>query len=313
MASSGPPAEENLLTRVTRWFTGFAGGSLWPMTHARPDAATPLDDPVLPEVDEEELGAVGVAAVDGLQEAQAEPHGGNGDSEQPPPAAPSPVYYTLPYAVPYAAPYAVPYAAPYAVPYAAPYAVPYYVPYSVPYVVPYSVPYAVPSPYYAPCSNPYAYPYAAPSPYADRYAYPYAAPSPFAEPYAYPQAAAAPAYPHTALYADPPHNAHPLDDVDNDGLDEYLHRYLDEQSSEDEDEDEEEEIDVVGLDIPVLDVEEIGPLFPEDSSEEPEDALVPGSPSSSRSGCSTRRCREDSEEGESAAKRPRWSGDSDED
>ncbi|KAI4816836.1 hypothetical protein KUCAC02_009138 [Chaenocephalus aceratus] len=100
------------------------------------------------------------------------------------------------------------------------------------------------------------------------------------------------------------------DDVDNDGLDEYLHRYLDEQSSEDEDE--EEEIDVVGLDIPVLDVEEIGPLFLEDSSEEPEDALVPGSPSSSRSGCSTRRCREDSEE-ESAAKRPRWSEHSDED
>ncbi|KAK5852308.1 hypothetical protein PBY51_023787 [Eleginops maclovinus] len=229
MASSGPPAEEHLLTRVTRWFTGFAGGSLWPVTNACPDAATPPDDPVLPEVDEEEANAVGVDAVDGLQEAQAEPSRGNGDSEQPPPAAPSPVYYAVYYTVPYA------------------------VPYSVPYAVPYSVPY----PCYAPWSNRYAYHYAAPPPFTDPYAYPYAAPAyPQAAP-TYPQAApaypqAAPAYPQAAPaypQAAPPHDAHPLDDddVDNYGIDEYLRqiRYYGEQSPEDED----EEIDVVGLDI----------------------------------------------------------------
>ncbi|KAJ4937714.1 hypothetical protein JOQ06_002347 [Pogonophryne albipinna] len=204
MASSGPPAEEHLLTRVTRWFTGFAGGSLWPVTNARPGAVTPPEDPVLSEVDEEEVGTVWVDAVDGLQEAQAEPHGGNGDSEQPPPAAPSPVYYPVHYAVPYLVPYAVPHAVPYGVPY------PYYAPMTSPcaypsaapspYAAPHAYPYAAPSPYAAP----HAYPYAAPSPYAAPHAYPYAAPSPYAAPHAYPSAAPSPyAAPHAYPYAAP--------------------------------------------------------------------------------------------------------------
>ncbi|KAK5853551.1 hypothetical protein PBY51_014694 [Eleginops maclovinus] len=251
MASSGPPALEHLLTRVTRWFTGFAGGSLWPVTNLRPDAATPAEDLFLPDY-EDMVGADEADAADGLQEAQDEPQGGDGDSEQPPPAAPSPVYYPVPYAVPYA----------------------------VLYAVPYSVPYAVPYPYYAPWSNPYAYPYA----------------SPFADPHAYPQAA--PAYPQAPpAYNDPPYDAYPSDDDNNHAREELFRRYFDEPLAEDED----EEIDVVGLDFPVLDVEDIGPISLEDSSEVSIDS-------------STKRCREDSEEEEeSPAKRPRWSEDSDSD
>ncbi|KAK5867742.1 hypothetical protein PBY51_012206 [Eleginops maclovinus] len=75
------------------------------------------------------------------------------------------------------------------------------------------------------------------------------------------------------------------------------------QSSVDED----EEIDIVELDSPVFDVEDIEPLYLTDYSEESENAVVPGSLSSPHPGCSTRRCREDSdEEEESAAKRSRW-------
>ncbi|KAI9523490.1 hypothetical protein NQZ68_027348 [Dissostichus eleginoides] len=309
MASSGPPAEEHLLTRVTRWFTGFAGGSLWPVTNARPGAATPPEDPVLSEVDEEEVGTVWVDAVDGLQEAQAEPHGGNGDCEQPPPAAPSPVYYPVPYAVPYLVPYAVPHAVPYGVPYPyyAPMTSPYAYPYAAPspYAAPYAYPYAAPSPY----APPYAYPYAAPSRYAAPNAYPYAAPSPYAAPYAYPYAA--PAYPQADAYDDPSYYANPLDDVEDPAVEAFLNRYLDGQSSEDEEEDED-----VAYDSPVFDVEDIGPLSLEDFSEEPEDSVVPGSPSCYGPGYSRRRCREISdEEGEeeSAAKRRRWSEDCDSD
>lgn len=254
---------------------------MWPVTNARPGAVTPPEDPVLSEVDEEEVGTVWVDAVDGLQEAQAEPHGGNGDSEQPPPAAPSPVYYPVHYAVPYLVPYAVPHAVPYGVPY----------------------------PYYAPMTSPCAYPSAAPSPYAAPHAYPYAAPSPYAAPHAYPYAAAA--YPQAAAYDDPSYYANPLDDVEDPAVEAFLNRYLDGQSSEDE-----EEYEDVTYGSPVFVVEDIEPLSLEDFSEEPEVSVVPGSPSCYGPGYSRRRCREISdEEGEeeSAAKRRRRSEDCDSD
>ncbi|KAI4826289.1 hypothetical protein KUCAC02_021928 [Chaenocephalus aceratus] len=149
-------------------------------------------------------------------------------------------------------------------------------------------------------TSPCAYPYAARSPYAAPHAYPYAAPSPYAAPYAYPYAAAS-AYPQAAAYDDPSYYANPLDDVEDPAVEAFLNRYLDGQSSEDEEEDED-----VAYDSPVFDDEDIGPLSLEYFSEEPEDSVVPGSPSCYGPGYSRRRCREISdEEGEeeSAAKR----------
>ena len=88
--------------------------------------------------------------------------------------------------------------------------------------------------------------------------------------------------------------------------------YEDVSSSQNEDEDEDEEIDVVGLGIPVLAAQEIGPDYLEDLSEELEDAARSSS-SSPGLGSSRRRHREDSDAEGVAAKRPRWSDDSDSD
>ncbi|XP_074492336.1 uncharacterized protein LOC141768176 [Sebastes fasciatus] len=305
MASNGPPVEEDgLLTRIRRWIASFASGSFWPLHNERPDVERPPDDPVLPDYedeDEEEVGLVWGDDADGLQEAEAEPQGGNGDGEQqvPPPyfglgwrqgpAAPFPVYYPVYYPVPYLLPYAFPPADPYGPPPANPFA---------------NLQADLPADYYGfpadPFIGPPADPYGRPPTFPPAYPFGDFQVDPHADPHG---------LPHSFPSADPHGGFEAIEYFE--AVEYFVERHAFWQHGEDEDhlEDHLEDWDDGdnGIEFPILEVEDIGPVCQYNPPEELSEA-------DSGPGPSTRRHREDSDgEEEAAAKRPRWSDDSDSD
>ncbi|XP_040035400.2 uncharacterized protein LOC120821079 [Gasterosteus aculeatus] len=345
MSSSGPPAVEPLLSRVRRWILAFASEPLWPLFADRPVVQRALDDVVLPDYEDELKEAEPPRGDGEPQVPPPPPFAAPFAAPYPAPyshpyaAAPYPASYAASYAAtpfpppfppPFAAHYLAPYPAPYSHPYAAaPYPAPYAAPYAAaPFVAPYPAHY--PAHYLAPYPAPYSHSYAAASysahylaPYPAPYSHPYAAAPYAAAPYAAPYAAAPYAYafaafadlnadphadPHAELNADPhadlnavPHDG---DDDMNDEINRMLQRYRLGLPDEEEDSD----IDVVGefaLQVPLLDIEDIGPVLPEDSFEELLDADVLESPSTSGLDSSAKRRRDESDGEESAAKRAR--------
>ncbi|XP_062418059.1 nematocyst expressed protein 4-like [Pungitius pungitius] len=303
-SSSGPPAMEPLLSRVRQWILAFG---LWHQFADRPVVERPLHDVVLPDYEEDEE-----EGVDELQEVEAEPPSGDGQQ------VPLPPPYAAPFAPPYPAPFAPPYPAPFPSPYPAPFAPPYAVPFAPPYPAPFAPPY--PAPFAPPYAVPFAPPYPAPSapPYPAPSAPPY--PAPFAPPYAYPFAAQAggnvlhahPHHPPAVFHADlfnddgEDDNDDAGDDDDDDDdmnneIDRMLERYRLGLPDEEEVFDGEGEFPFL---VPVLDIEDIGPVPPEDSFDELLDADVLESPSGLD--FSTKQPREESDGEESAAKRARW-------
>lgn len=195
----------------------------------------------------------------------------------------NPVYYPLFNAEPYAFPFVCPYAYSYALLSAFPYANPFPFAYAPPYVLPYAYPFVFAN--VPPYAHPYAYPFAYVPPYPAPYVPCYAAPQAF--PYA---------DPHGVLEQLIARNQQGRPEQDP-GLDAF--------GVDEEDGIEPPELEVFGLGYP----ETIGPLTTEETfgffggdNSLDDDAVVP---STSGLSPSTRRSREESNEEQASAKRPR--------